>query len=84
MAVPLTDEMKAAIDANAGMPVAYTDDRTNEEYVLVRADRYELLRAFTESDYEADRDEWQAAGMEVLNRIDWDTNLPWGAVDDPQ
>lgn len=71
MAVSLSDELKAAVDARPGEPVPVVDDRTNREYVLVPVERYELLEACVESDYEKDRAEWQAAGLAAFWRAGW-------------
>src|SRR5713101_5208547 len=43
MSVELTESQRQALDAAAGEPLRVTDPRTNEVYVLVRAETYERV-----------------------------------------
>jgi hypothetical protein len=46
---PLTPEQQQALDAAEKGPLRVVDPRTQTEYVLVRADMYELVRRYIDS-----------------------------------
>jgi hypothetical protein len=54
--IPLTPQLQQALDANLSPPLRLLDPRTNIEYVVVRAEFYEMARGL----------------MEPFNRAGWD------------
>jgi hypothetical protein len=50
MTTRLSDELRQVIDTARGRPVHLTDSETNAQYVLLRADDYEKVKAVFERD----------------------------------
>jgi hypothetical protein len=46
----LSDQQRAALDAEGGAPVPVVDERTQQVYYLVAADQFERLRALLSAD----------------------------------
>jgi hypothetical protein len=44
MSIPLTEEQQRALDAPGDEPVRLVDPRTNETYVLVKAEVFDRMR----------------------------------------
>jgi len=53
---PLPPDLQKALDANDGPPLRFVDPRTNVEYVVVRAEFYDVARGL----------------MAPFNRAGWD------------
>jgi hypothetical protein len=85
MTPKLTDELRLAIEECGGAPVYVVDDSTNRNYVLIRAEQFEKVRAFF---YDEDIDPrgaypaidrafkegWDDPAMDVYD--DYDANRP--------
>lgn len=80
MSIELTEQQQRTLDAEAGTPMVI-DPRTNETYVLLRAEIYQRFRALFSDDFQAE-DAFQAqiesaaeAGwndpvMDIYNELD--------------
>jgi hypothetical protein len=51
MTPQLSDDQRSALRAHGGSPISVIDTQTNTNYVLLRADAYEQLRAFIEEEH---------------------------------
>jgi hypothetical protein len=69
MTPKLTVEQQQALDAQPDAPVRVVDERNHTEYVLLRADLYERVKALFEED---DLSDTYAAQMESAMRAGWD------------
>jgi hypothetical protein len=67
----LTAEQHQALAANGNEPVRAIDPVTNTEYVLVRAEVYERLKALVADDQGWSEGAYRAS-MEVFARDGWD------------
>jgi len=64
-------ELQAAVNAAQGTPVEMIDPRTNEHFVLVRADFYERIKSLLEYD-EPTADEQTALIQEIGKSAGWE------------
>ena len=67
--IELTHEQHLTLERD-GEPLRAVDPATHEEYVLLRADRFDLLKAALSGDEKWVRDAYPAA-MEVMAREGW-------------
>jgi hypothetical protein len=76
----LTKELKKAIDQSGEAPLHLTDSETNSEYILIRAEVYERMRASCEGfdvramypiiNELAAREGWDEPAMDVYNEYE--------------
>jgi hypothetical protein len=52
MSIPLSDELRQALDAQPDEPLRLVDPRTNAAYVLLPADVYERVKGLLEEEDE--------------------------------
>ena len=45
MVLPITDEMRAAIQAQPGLPLQFADEQTQQSFILVDLEEYRRLLA---------------------------------------
>jgi hypothetical protein len=69
MTVPLTEEQLRAVADRPGEPVRLIDPRTNQVFVLLRADDYERVRSLLEEDFDI-RDTYPAQFASAM-RAGW-------------
>jgi hypothetical protein len=67
----LTEEQRRELGAARDQPLRLIDPDTNQEYVLVRADIYDHLKALLYDDSEFDPARGYAAADEIMKE-DWD------------
>lgn len=82
MILKRTDEQRDALEAHPGQPLAVSDDRTHQHYVLIRRDEYPRIQHLLHDDraFQADDalpplresiggpDGWDAEGMDVYDQ----------------
>jgi hypothetical protein len=69
MAIELTKDLQAMIDAHPESPPEIVDPRTNRTYVLVSAEQYERVKALLEQD--ENLSDTYPAQMESAMRAGW-------------
>jgi hypothetical protein len=69
MIPPLTEEQSQAVATHTDEPLRLIDPKTNEVYVLLRADVYDRLRSLLEEDY--DIQDTYAAQFASAMRAGW-------------
>ncbi len=78
MSLELTEAFQQALEAQRGEPVRVVDPRTNETYVLLRADEYDRLRTQRDDNerfaeemapliWEVMKDDWEDPAMAVFD-----------------
>jgi hypothetical protein len=73
MELSLSDQQRAAISANPGQPLTIDDDRTQTQYVLVRAELFRRLQQLAYDDSDLTPEEMLAAAARVWPEDDdWD------------
>jgi hypothetical protein len=73
MELTLSDQQRAAISANPGQPLAMDDERTQTQYVLVRAELFRRLQQLAYDDSDVTPEEMLAAAARVFAEDDdWD------------
>ena len=69
--IELTNEQHQALEQHGAEPVRAIDPATNAEYVLLRAELYDRLKALLSEDAEWSEGAY-AAAMEIFARDGWD------------
>jgi len=76
MTIELTDDQRQALDAQPDEPVQVVDPRTQQEYVLLRADLYARLKGFLGEEQEnAQQKTWLEAATKA--RRAWVQDNPY-------
>jgi hypothetical protein len=90
MTVDLTEPLQVALDASGEEPLRLIDPRTNESYVLVKAETYERLKALLYDDGPPSEEEmrrqlaasgeragWTDPEMDVYDNYDESRRRQW-------
>ena len=77
MTIELTDDQRLALNARSDEPVQIIDPRTQEAYVLLRADLYARLKGYlgAEEEEQAQRKAWLEAATKA--RRAWVQDNPY-------